>query len=61
MAKKTKPLSQQHTKQFLMRASDEFLQKLDDYRRQQPDLPSRSEAMRRLVEQALSSKEGAKR
>jgi hypothetical protein len=42
------------------RLSDEFLEKLDDWRRQQPDLPSRTEALRRLVEQALSSKGGKK-
>jgi hypothetical protein len=32
-----------------MRVSDEFLRLVDEWRRQQPDLPSRSEAIRRLV------------
>lgn len=42
-----------------MRASADFLKKLDDWRRVQPDLPPRSEAIRRIVEQALSSDEAA--
>ena len=32
-----------------MRTSEEFLRAVDDWRRQQPDLPSRAEAIRRLV------------
>jgi len=32
-----------------MRVSDEFLRLVDEWRRAQPDLPSRSEAIRRLV------------
>ncbi len=55
MAKKAKPLSQQQTEQFLMRTSKEFLQSVDDWRRQQDDLPSRSEALRRLTALALES------
>jgi hypothetical protein len=61
MAKKTKPLSQQQTEQFLMRTSKEFLQKLDDWRSQQRPILSRSEAMRRIVDQSLSPKGGAKK
>ena len=38
---------------FQMRASDEWLAKIDDWRRQQPDLPSRAEAIRRLVDLGL--------
>jgi hypothetical protein len=37
------------------RLSDEFLAKLDGWRREQEDLPSRTEALRRLVEKALSA------
>ena len=32
-----------------MRLSGEFLERLDDWRRKQPDLPSRAEAIRRLT------------
>jgi len=39
---------------FEMRATDSWIKLVDDWRRQQPDLPSRAEAIRRLVEQALS-------
>jgi hypothetical protein len=37
-------------------ASDEFLAKVDDWRRKQPDIPGLAEAMRRLVEIALGGK-----
>jgi len=40
---------------FQMRASDAFLKSVDAWRRKQPDLPTRSEAIRKLVEQALRS------
>ena len=40
---------------FQMRASAEFLKSVDDWRRKQPDLPSRAEAIRRLVESALKA------
>ncbi|WP_141098372.1 hypothetical protein [Rhodoblastus acidophilus] len=36
-------------KQFQMRVSDEFLSIIDGWRRLQPDLPPRAEAVRRLV------------
>lgn len=32
-----------------------WMEKIDDWRRQQPDLPSRAEAIRRLVERGLDS------
>jgi len=32
-----------------MRLSDGFLERLDEWRRKQPDLPSRAEAIRRLT------------
>lgn len=41
---------------FQMRASDEWLRKVDDWRRIQPDIPARAEAIRRLVEKGLSDK-----
>jgi hypothetical protein len=39
---------------FQMRASDNFLRSVDNWRRKQEDRPSRAEAIRRLVEQALA-------
>jgi metal-responsive CopG/Arc/MetJ family transcriptional regulator len=36
---------------------EELLQEIDNYRRQQPDLPNRAEAIRRLVRSALGSRE----
>ena len=36
-----------------MRVSEDFLRDLDELRKRQDDLPSRSEMIRRLVEEAL--------
>jgi hypothetical protein len=36
-----------------LRVDEEFLARLDDWRRQQPDLPPRARAVRQLVEMAL--------
>ena len=41
------------TKQLQMRVSEDFLRDLDELRKRQDDLPSRSEMIRRLVEEAL--------
>jgi hypothetical protein len=41
------------TERFEMRFDLESLANIDDWRRSQPDLPSRAEAIRRLVELAL--------
>ena len=38
-----------------MRVTEEFLRTLDDWRRKQPDLPSRAESIRRLVDQAVKA------
>jgi len=43
-------------KVFQMRASEEWLRKIDDWRRQQSDIPSRAEAIRRLVEAGLANR-----
>lgn len=43
------------TERFEMRANQEFLKKLDDWRRSQPDLPARAEAIRRIVDKALEA------
>jgi len=45
---------------FQMRASEEFLRKLDDWRRLQRDLPSRAEAIRRLVDLGIAASDGGK-
>lgn len=37
-----------------MRFTNEQMAAIDDWRRQEPDLPSRSEAIRRLVEFAIA-------
>jgi hypothetical protein len=42
-------------KVFQMRASDEWLEKIDDWRRRQRDIPARAEAIRRLVAEALAA------
>ncbi|AUW58754.1 hypothetical protein C1T17_12265 [Sphingobium sp. SCG-1] len=39
---------------FQMRVSSDWLNKIDDWRRTQADLPSRAEAIRRLVGMGLS-------
>jgi hypothetical protein len=42
--------------QINVRMDEDELKKLDNWRRKQDDLPGRPEAIRRLVEQALSKK-----
>jgi len=41
---------------FQMRVSEQFLRTVDDWRRTQVDLPSRAEAIRRMVELAAKMK-----
>jgi len=54
MAKKVRPPRPVvNTERAQMRFSKEFLQAVDDWRRKQADIPSRTEAIRRLVDQAL--------
>jgi hypothetical protein len=40
---------------FQMRVSPGFIRLIDEWRRKQPDLPSRAESLRRLVEIAVAS------
>ncbi|WP_338928400.1 hypothetical protein [Roseomonas mucosa] len=40
-------------KTYQMRVTDEFLRTIDEWRRQQPDIPPRAEAIRRLIELGL--------
>lgn len=37
-----------------LRLSDDLARQIDDFRRQQADIPTRSEAIRRLVERGLT-------
>ena len=48
---------EEQTERFQMRVSPTFLRLVDDWRRKQPDLPSRAEAIRRLVERGIKAPE----
>ena len=43
------------TTSFQIRTSAEWLSRVDEWRRGQPDIPTRAEAVRRLVEAALDA------
>ena len=45
------------TERFEMRIELEMLAKIDAWRRRQKDLPSRAEAVRRLIDQGLKAKD----
>lgn len=47
------------TDQVLVRMPRELFERLDELRRAAPDLPSRPEVVRRLIEKALQSGEDA--
>lgn len=42
------------TERFEMRLEREMIERIDNWRRQQSDLPTRAEAIRRLVELSLA-------
>jgi hypothetical protein len=44
---------------YQMLATESFWKKIDDWRRQQEDLPSRAEAIRRLVDLGLEARKPA--
>jgi hypothetical protein len=46
-------MEEEQTERFQMRVSPSFLRLIDEWRRKQPDLPSRAEAIRRLVAATL--------
>lgn len=46
----------QNDKQFQMRVSDDFIRSIDDWRRQQEELPSRAEAIRQLIHTGLAAR-----
>jgi hypothetical protein len=43
------------TERLELRADSDFLAKVDEWRRNQPDLPPRAAAIRRLVEKGLEA------
>jgi hypothetical protein len=49
---------EEQSERFQMRVAPSFFRAIDEWRRKQPDLPSRAEAIRRLVELGLASKGG---
>jgi hypothetical protein len=51
-----RPSKRPQDRLFQMRVSEQFLRMVDDWRRSQTDLPSRAEAIRRLVELAAKIK-----
>lgn len=51
--------SDMQTRTFQMRVPEEFLKIADDWRHLQDDLPSRAEAIGRLVEKGLDTETGA--
>lgn len=42
---------------FILSVEPSFIESVDNWRRQQPDIPSRAEAIRRLVQKALEREE----
>jgi hypothetical protein len=45
------------TDRFIFSAPPSLIRRLDDWRRRQDDLPSRAEAVRRLIEEGLTKSE----
>lgn len=48
-------------KPFQMRYDDEWMARIDEWRRKQPDIPSRAEAIRRIVDMVLKPDKTKKR
>jgi hypothetical protein len=46
----------EQTERFEMRVTKAFLKSIDDWRRREEDLPTRAEAIRRLVEVGIKAK-----
>lgn len=53
-------MAPKNDRQLQMRVSDEFLSKVDEWRRKQPDLPPRTEAIRRMVDLVVLAKVAAR-
>jgi hypothetical protein len=54
-----RPSNRTQDRPFQMRVSEAFLRTVDNWRRDQVDLPSRAEAIRRMVELAAKMKKKA--
>jgi hypothetical protein len=52
--KRGKPPGVRKGRPFMMRVDDEFIAKVDEFRRMQADLPDRTDAIRRMVDMAVS-------
>lgn len=50
-----RPPGRVHTHMMYIRASDEFLRLLDDWRESRMDRPSRSAAIRELIERGIAT------
>lgn len=48
-------MNTKNDKQLQMRASDDFIRTIDDWRRVQPDIPARAEAIRRLINMGIAA------
>ena len=53
--KRGRPPGRLHSEEFRMRVAPDFFEPIDAWREAQPDKPSRSEAIRRLVEDGLKA------
>jgi len=56
-----RPTDDPKTVTIQLRVSPDYIKAVDDWRRQQPDIPVRSEAIRRLTMIALREKPKAKK
>lgn len=50
-----KPLKEDNVRNLTMRISDDLLARIDERRRWEPDIPSRTELMRRLIIKELDA------
>jgi hypothetical protein len=50
-----RPAGRDFPRLMQMKVNDEFISTIDEWRRQQPDLPSRAEAIRRMVAMVVAS------
>jgi hypothetical protein len=53
--KRGRPVGRTKDRPMQMRVTDEFIAEIDDWRRNQPDLPNRTETIRRMFAQVLAS------